>query len=201
MHPDILQLTFFSSCLQFFMSRVFLPSLTKPILQNLSQLKRVFSLDVFSLFTSSVKTNSVKYLLKPNTLLSTLLDLCESVQPDLDIPSHSRCIEQDPETNRSHNKAESTENRTQEKTSKSDHQKLHFMSYPWILWLGEKNEKKKKISNADIDMILGRFTTVTRQAQINNTKHECRVISQQATSGLHYPLQTNQPIFNHQQDT
>lgn len=84
------------------MSRVLLPSLTKPILQNLSQLKLVFSLDVFSLFTSSVKTTSVKYLLKPNMLLSTLPDLCESVLPDLDIPSHSRCIEPDPETSRSH---------------------------------------------------------------------------------------------------
>ena len=130
MHPDILQLIFFSSRLQFFMSRVLLPSLTKPILQNPSQLKQVPSLDVFSLFTSSVKTTSVKYFLKPNTFLSTVIDLCESVQPDLDIPSHSRCIEQDPETNRSHNKAESTENRTQKKTSKSDHQRLHFMSYP-----------------------------------------------------------------------
>ena len=130
MHPDILQLIFFSSCLQFFMSRVLLPSLTKPILQNPSQLKQVPSLDVFSSFTSSVKTTSVKYLLKPNTFLSTVIDLCESVQPDLDIPSHSRCIEQDLETNRSHNKAESTENRAQKKTSKSDHQRLHFMSYP-----------------------------------------------------------------------
>ena len=104
MHPDILQLTFFSSCLQFFMSRVLLLSLTKPIPQNPSQLKQVPSLDVFSLFTSSVKITSVKYFLKPNTFLSTVIDLCEGVQPDLDVPSHSCCIEQDPETNRSHTK-------------------------------------------------------------------------------------------------
>ena len=110
--------------------------------QKHHSLLSLFSLSLFGLFASSTRTTSTKYLSKPNMFLSTIIDLCGSVQPDLDIPFQSLCIEQGIETNSGHNKEESIENRTQKKMSKGDLQRLHFMGHQWALWSGEKDYLK-----------------------------------------------------------
>ena len=57
------------------------------------------------------------------------------------------------------------------------------------------------MSNTTIDMILGYFIVEAKQSKINNGKYGLWIIFQQATSGLHYPPQTNQEIFKYQYET
>ena len=143
----------------------------------------LFSLSLFGLFASSTRTTSTKYLSKPNTFLSTITDLCGSVQPDLDTPFQSHCIEQGIETNSGHNKEESIENRTQKKMSKGNLQS--FTS--WVI-SEPSDQVRKTIPNATMSI----FTIGAKHTKINSGKHVGMIMFQQAISGLHYPPQANQ---------
>ena len=96
------------------------------------------SLFLINLCASSAKTTSTEHLSKLNTFISIKINLCGSVQLNLDIPSTTIALSKGPETKSGHNKEEAIENRTQKKTSKGDLQRFHFMSHPWTLWLGEE---------------------------------------------------------------
>ena len=49
-------------------------------------------------------------------------------------------------------------------------------------------------------MIVKYFTVETLDIKIGSIKHELKITSQQATSGLHYLPQENRQIFTHQQE-
>ena len=86
-----------------------------------------------------------------------------------------------------------TENKRRWLNREKKPQKIHFMDHQWIFRVGEW-------TTSNVCMIPRYFAIEARCIKINNGKYEFKIMYQQATSGLHYPPQTNQQISRYQQE-